>query len=99
MGAGMKVEVQVESGVYQQEIKPEIIDEEYQEADVMVQGDVYEQVQAHLYAQEGEVYQEVYEGEIGEEDLYHEEVVEHPEVALYEMDKPEVLYEEVYEDV
>ncbi|CAH2064789.1 unnamed protein product, partial [Iphiclides podalirius] len=100
---GMKVEVEVESGIYKQDIKPEIkpefMEEEYQEADVMVEEDVYEQVQAQLYSQDGEVYQEVYEGEIGEEDLYHEVVVEHPEVTLYEMDKPEVLYEEVYEDV
>ncbi|XP_068627382.1 oocyte zinc finger protein XlCOF20-like [Battus philenor] len=104
---GLKVEVQVESGVFEQElaeIKPEVkseymeeypeeYQEEYHEGEGLVQDDTDEQ-EAQLYAQDGEVFHAVYE-----QGLYHEEIVEDPQVALYEIEKAEVLYEEVYEDV
>ncbi|KPJ17514.1 Zinc finger protein 628 [Papilio machaon] len=92
----MKIMQAQDLDMYQQEIKielqPEIKAEiiEYQEGDVLVEGN--QEQMAHFYFQDGEVLHEVFQ-----DNLYHEEIVDNPEANLYKLEKPEELYEEVYE--
>ncbi|KPJ05379.1 PREDICTED: zinc finger protein 501-like isoform X1 [Papilio xuthus] len=92
----MKIIQAQDVDTYQQEIKielqPEIKAEiiEYEEGDVLVEGN--QEQMAHFYFQDGEVFHEVFQ-----DNLYHEEIVENPENNLYKLEKPEELYEEVYE--